>query len=170
MLVLYNVTQCYMCHTMFHVLHNVTCVTQCCMCYTTSLNKITTYLRTDVISSRTFMSTRTQAKLSECEMRSRSATNSMICSVSNKPYLTQTTISRGHMTSRPHNLLLEAGSCLTTRATTRRQPSTLTIFSIYQQFFSFSSKQQIKTCFFQLRQDVPQTVAVHTHTHTHIHI
>ena len=149
--------------------HNVACVTQCYMCYTMSLNKITTYLRTDVISSRTFMSTRTQAKLSECEMRSRSATNSMICSVSNKPYLTQTTISRGHMTSRPH-LLLEAGSCLTTRATTMRQPSTLTIFSIYHQFFSFSSKQQIKTCFFPAKArcstDGSCTLCEHTHTHT----
>ena len=88
MLVLYNATQCYMHYTMLHALHNVTCITQCYMCYTMSLNKITTYLRTDVISSRTFMSTRTQAKLSECEMRSRSATNSMICVL--VTYLTQT--------------------------------------------------------------------------------
>ena len=107
------------CYTMLH--HDTPCYTMlhhvapCCTmlhhvapCYTmihhvapccTMLHHVTqSYLCTDVTSSRRFMSTRTQAKLRECEMRSRSATNSMICSVSNKPFNTNYKL-RGRQTT-----------------------------------------------------------------------
>ena len=121
----YNVSVNYMLHHItpcYTMLHHVTSyytmlhhITPCCIIlhhitsYYTMLHHITpcyiilhhvithSYLSTDVTSSRRFMSTRTQAKLRECEIRSRSATNSMICSVSNNPFNTncKLTISRG---------------------------------------------------------------------------
>ena len=96
------------CYTMIH--HVAPCYTMIhhvAPCYTMIHHVTQSYFCTDVTSSRRFMSTRTQAKLRECEMRSRSATNSMICSVSNKPFNTnyklrgrQTTWCLDHIKSR----------------------------------------------------------------------
>ena len=95
-IILHHVTPCYI--ILHHVTSYYTMLHHITPCYIILHHVIThSYLSTDVTSSRRFMSTRTQAKLRECEMRSRSATNSMICSVSNNPFNTncKLTISRG---------------------------------------------------------------------------